>query len=73
MQGMLFPRCRSVHTFGMGFALQVAFLDARGCVRSVRTADPGRLLIDLGARGVFECAVGAELKPGDRLIRVGPR
>jgi uncharacterized protein len=71
MQGMLFPRCRSVHTFGMSFTVQIAFLDARGCVRSVRTADPGRLLVDLGAREVFECAIGAKLKPGDRLSRVG--
>jgi len=26
---MLFPRCRSVHTFGMRFPITVAFLDAR--------------------------------------------
>jgi hypothetical protein len=69
MQGMLFTRCRSVHTYGMGSPILVAFLDSRGSVRSVRTAAPGRLLLDLGARSVFECLVDADLKPGARLTR----
>jgi uncharacterized protein len=37
--GLLIPRCRSVHTFGMLFALDVVFLDRGGmpvCVRRVR-------------------------------------
>ena len=30
--GLLFPRCRSVHTFGMRFEIDVVFLDASGRV-----------------------------------------
>ncbi|MBA2523021.1 MAG: DUF192 domain-containing protein [Solirubrobacterales bacterium] len=32
--GLLIPRCRSVHTFGMRFAIEVVFLDSEG--REVR-------------------------------------
>ncbi len=32
---LLIPRCRSVHTLGMRFAIDVAFLDRRGKVVSI--------------------------------------
>jgi uncharacterized protein len=35
--GLLIPRCRSVHTFGMRFHLDLYFLDAEGCVLEVRS------------------------------------
>jgi uncharacterized membrane protein (UPF0127 family) len=39
--GLLIPRCSSVHTFGMRFALDLCFLD--GCeVVAVRLAVPPR-------------------------------
>ena len=43
-EGLLIPRCRSVHTFGMRFAIHVVFLDARagaGLGARVGAAEPG--------------------------------
>jgi hypothetical protein len=69
---MLFPRTRSVHTVGMGFAIDVAFLgrdlEVLGTVRLVpwRVALPRR-----GARSVLEAPAGSfdrwALRPGDHL------
>ena len=44
--GLLIPRCASVHTFGMRFALDLVFLDATGgvAVRRRGAAAPGRLV-----------------------------
>jgi uncharacterized membrane protein (UPF0127 family) len=39
-EGLLIPRCRSVHTFGMRFALDLRFLDAAGRVVEVRRSVP---------------------------------
>lgn len=42
---LLIPHCRSVHTFGMRYALDIAFVDRQGAViRSERNVAPGRLL-----------------------------
>jgi uncharacterized membrane protein (UPF0127 family) len=38
--GLLLPRCRSVHTFGMRFRLDVIFLDAEGRVVDLRRSVP---------------------------------
>jgi len=66
---MLFPRCRSVHTFGMRFPIKVAFVDARWQVLAVRLLPPGRLARPrLRARSVLECPAGADLRPGDVLL-----
>ena len=40
--GLLIPRCRAVHTFGMRFRLDVLFLDAHGRVVELRRAVPPR-------------------------------
>jgi len=40
--GLLIPRCSSVHSFGMRFALDVVFLDAKGVEIARRTALPAR-------------------------------
>jgi uncharacterized membrane protein (UPF0127 family) len=42
--GLLIPRCSSVHTFGMRFALDLYFLDGRAEVVAVRRAVPSRRL-----------------------------
>jgi uncharacterized membrane protein (UPF0127 family) len=42
--GLLIPRCSSVHTFGMRFALDLYFLDEHGEVVAVRLAVPPRRL-----------------------------
>jgi uncharacterized membrane protein (UPF0127 family) len=50
-----FPRCRSVHTFGMRFALDVAFLDGHGrTIRIARGVPPRRILFSRRARAVVE-------------------
>jgi hypothetical protein len=65
---MLFPRCRSVHTFGMRFSISVAFVDARWQVLAVRLLPPGRLARPrLRARSVLECPADTDLRPGDVL------
>jgi uncharacterized membrane protein (UPF0127 family) len=40
--GLLIPRCRSVHTFGMRFALDLVFLDKAYAPIEVRRAVPRR-------------------------------
>jgi uncharacterized membrane protein (UPF0127 family) len=39
-EGLLIPDCRSVHTFGMRFALDVVFLDRESRVIQLRRAVP---------------------------------
>jgi uncharacterized membrane protein (UPF0127 family) len=52
---LLLPRCRSVHTFGMRFALDLFWLDARGdIVRVDRGVPPWRVVRCRGARAVVE-------------------
>jgi uncharacterized membrane protein (UPF0127 family) len=68
--GMLFERCRSVHTIGMRFGLDVVFLDAAYRVIDVRAAPPGRWSVRCaGARHVLEVAIGSGLRTGDVLQR----
>jgi uncharacterized protein len=53
--GLLIPRCASVHTFGMRFALDLLFLDRAGRVLEVRRAVPPRRLARCrGAVAVLE-------------------
>lgn len=53
--GLLIPRCSSIHTFGMRFALDVAFLDRDGRVlRRVEAVPPRRVLWCRGAAAVLE-------------------
>jgi uncharacterized membrane protein (UPF0127 family) len=56
---LLIPRCRSVHTFGMRFAIDVVFLDRHGRVLRVASAvPPGRVVSCRGAAAVVETAAG---------------
>jgi uncharacterized membrane protein (UPF0127 family) len=53
--GLLIPRCSSVHTFGMRFALDLVFLDREGSPCSVmRQVPPRRLAGDRRACSVLE-------------------
>ncbi|MER7759152.1 DUF192 domain-containing protein [Streptomyces sp. NPDC097619] len=57
---MLLVPAASVHTFGMRFAIDVAYLDRELRVLAVRTMRPGRLgLPRPRARYVLEAAAGA--------------
>ncbi|HKZ15179.1 MAG TPA: DUF192 domain-containing protein [Solirubrobacterales bacterium] len=53
--GLLLPRCSSVHTFGMRFALDIYFLGRDGRVLDVRRAVPPRRFVACrGAAAVLE-------------------
>jgi uncharacterized protein len=57
--GLLIPRCRSVHTFGMRFGLDIHFLD--GAMRPVsvrRCVPPRRIALERRARAVLELPAG---------------
>ena len=54
-EGLLIPRCRSVHTFGMRFPIHVVFCGAGMTPISVRgSVPPNRVLREPGARAVVE-------------------
>jgi uncharacterized membrane protein (UPF0127 family) len=53
--GLLIPGCRSVHTFGMRFELDLVFLGERGTVIELRRAvPPGRVAGCRSAVAVLE-------------------
>jgi uncharacterized membrane protein (UPF0127 family) len=53
--GLLIPRCRSVHTFGMRFPIDVLFLDDDDRVIELRRAiPPCRVIRCPGAMAVLE-------------------
>jgi len=53
--GLHIPRCRSVHTFGMRFAVDLIFLARTGTpVRVVRDVKPMRLVLCARASSVIE-------------------
>jgi hypothetical protein len=53
--GLLIPRCRSVHTFGMRFALDLYFLDGEGAASSIHLGvPPNRIVSDRRAVAVLE-------------------
>ncbi len=66
--GLLIPRCRSVHTFGMRFALDIFFLDeSGGVVRRCLGVPPRRCLFTKRAHSVLELVPprrqGGEVRP----------
>ncbi len=57
---LLIERCRAVHTVGMSFEIDVAFIDADGCVIDIVTMPPGRIgRPRFAARSVVEVEAGA--------------
>jgi uncharacterized membrane protein (UPF0127 family) len=54
-EGLLIPRCRSVHTIGMRFPLDLVFLDAEGrVIEHRRGVKPGGIIRCAGAEAVLE-------------------
>lgn len=54
-EGLLIPRCASVHTFGMRFPLDLVFLDEGDLPLAVRLAVPPRRVVwQRGAKAVLE-------------------
>ena len=68
---MVLMPCHDIHTFGMGYALDVAFLDASGKVlKSIRDVLPNRRLREPAAVAVLERrAIPREVwfEEGDRI------
>ena len=63
---LLIPHCRSVHTFGMRFAIDVIFLDQRGKpLRTDRNVKPNRVVTCKNAFAVLE-RVSAPRPPAAR-------
>src|SRR5215204_2659241 len=57
---LLIPGCRSVHTFGMRFALDLIWLDEDGAIVDVSASvPPWRIVARAPARAVVECRAGA--------------
>jgi uncharacterized protein len=58
-EGLLIPRCRSVHTFGMRFPLDLLFLGEDGrVVRLDRAVPPSRIVRSLEGASVLELPSG---------------
>jgi hypothetical protein len=78
-EGLWIAPCRGVHTWGMRYPIDVAFLDARGVVVGILEGLPpnrvGRVVRD--ARGALELRAGTlaatGTAPGDRLEFEGVR
>ena len=62
-EGLLIPKCRSIHTMGMRFPIDVVFVHSDGKVADKATVKPGKLSFSL-ARGVLEGISVLELPSG---------
>ena len=77
--GLLLRRCRSVHTFGMRFAIDAVLLDRDDRVLAVVRLPPGRLLLPRPrVRSILEVAAGRGVElspeaPDGSTTRDGPR
>lgn len=72
-EGMLIAHCRLVHTVGMRYPLDLAFLDRTGRVRKlVSGVRPARIAGSLAADATLELPAGAlagmALNEGDQLV-----
>lgn len=56
---LVIEACRWVHTFGMKFPIDVAYLDDNGCIVAIRSMRPNRL-----GRPVQSAACVVEAEPG---------
>jgi uncharacterized membrane protein (UPF0127 family) len=70
-EGMWFDHSAAIHTFGMRATIDVAFVDADGCVvRVFERVGPWRVASAAGARDVVELAPGTCETAG---VRAGSR
>lgn len=72
-EGMLIRQCRLVHTIGMRYALDLAFLDSDGRVRKLaHRVPPGRMAGSISACMTLELAAGTlaslAVRQGDLLV-----
>lgn len=65
--GLLIPRCRSIHTFGMRFDLEVVFLDREGQpIRRISGVGASRFLSDRRADSILELVRSSARPRGER-------
>lgn len=59
-QGLYFPRCRSIHTFGMRISIDVLFLDKQMKItKMIKNLNPNRIAIaPFATRSTLELAAG---------------
>jgi uncharacterized membrane protein (UPF0127 family) len=72
-EALLLEPCWLVHTFGMRYALDLAFVDRKGRIRKLAYGvRPGRIAGSPGSRQTIECRAGVleplALKVGDRVL-----
>lgn len=72
-EGMLFPDCRSIHTIGMAYPIDLIFLDRQECIIGLYPAlKPYRLTLCRKATMALELACGEierfGLRIGDQLV-----
>jgi uncharacterized membrane protein (UPF0127 family) len=73
-EGLLLPRCRSIHTLGLRMPIEAVLLDGGLLVLDVVRIEPARVLWPRrGVRHILEVAEGSGLLPGDRFRRSLPR
>lgn len=75
--GLLIRPCGGIHTFGMRYAIDAVFLDARGTVLAVHPLlEPWRIATCQHAHAVLELAAGtaarAGLHAGQRIAELQP-
>lgn len=58
-EAMVFPRCRSIHTWGMRFPIDVVFLRRQRVVKTLPSLRPWRLAWASAADAVIELPAGA--------------
>ncbi len=64
-EGMWFPACRLIHTFGMKFSIDLVYLNEQlEICKIVEDMRPGRLSACLAAESVIELISGAAKKLG---------
>jgi uncharacterized membrane protein (UPF0127 family) len=67
---LFIPQCRSIHSFGMRFPIDVAFVDeSAATIRIERALPPRRVLVERTAFAVIESRAG-EIA---RFVNRGPR
>jgi uncharacterized protein len=73
-EALVFPRCRSVHTFGMRFPIDVVFVDhSWNELRVARSLSPRRVAGCRGAYAAIEVAAGEADRLLDTLSRMRAR
>jgi len=67
-EALFLARCRSVHTFGMRFAIDVVLLDEGLTALRVVRMDTGRVLLPRrSVRHILEVVAGSGLRQGERV------